>query len=232
MLLFRVKVKAVAVFQLKMLFAVFEIHFPTQYHQEFFSLVRERLFTRHARRYRQDEWIHCSARALVRQRFVYNRRIGSITLDEQTVIGSDTDQFGIAVDGLFFSAFARLHPRTRVPLLAILVQGLWGATLVLLGTFQQLFTAVIFTSWISYAAVVAAVVVLRHKQRDRPRPYRVPGYPWLPALFVLAALGIVASALVSQPLHAGLAFLLILSGLPVYALLQRSRKREPTSPTR
>ncbi|MEE8200249.1 MAG: amino acid permease [Candidatus Acidoferrales bacterium] len=149
-----------------------------------------------------------------------------------SILTSTRCYYAIAVDGLFFSAFARLHPRTRVPLLAILVQGLWGATLVLLGTFQQLFTAVIFTSWISYAAVVAAVVVLRHKQRDRPRPYRVPGYPWLPALFVLAALGIVASALVSQPLHAGLAFLLILSGLPVYALLQRSRKRKPTSPTR
>lgn len=148
-----------------------------------------------------------------------------------SILTSTRCYYAMAADGLFFSVFARIHPRTRVPVLAILVQGLWGATLALLGTFQQLFTAVIFTSWISYAAAVAAVVVLRRKQPQRSRPYRVPGYPWLPVMFVLAALGIVASALMSQPLHAGLAFVLILTGFPAYALLRRTRNRNRNAPS-
>lgn len=129
--------------------------------------------------------------------------------------------YAMAADGLFFRAFARIHPRYHTPVFSIVVQGIWGSLLVLLGTFQQLFTAVVFSAWITYAAVVAAVIVLRRKQPQHPRPYRVPAYPWLPLLFCLAALAIVISALLSEPLHVGLAFALILGGLPVYAWVRR-----------
>ncbi|MFQ5695132.1 MAG: APC family permease, partial [Terriglobia bacterium] len=141
-----------------------------------------------------------------------------------SIMTSTRCYYQMAADGLFLPAFARLHPRTQVPIVAIVVQGLWGSLLAVLGTFQQLFTAVIFTSWISYAAAVAAVIVLRRTEPETPRPYRVPGYPWLPALFVVAALGIVASAVWSQPWHVGLAFALILSGLPVYRFLLGKKK--------
>ncbi|MFQ5926677.1 MAG: APC family permease [Terriglobia bacterium] len=131
--------------------------------------------------------------------------------------------YAMAADGLFFRPFARIHPRFHTPVFSIVVQGLWGALLALFLTFEELFTAVIFTSFISYTAAVVAVIVLRRKQPDRPRPYRVPAYPWLPLLFCLAALLVLAGAIESQPGYVGGASLLILAGLLVYAFLRRSR---------
>jgi APA family basic amino acid/polyamine antiporter len=105
-----------------------------------------------------------------------------------------------------------------VPVWAIVIQGLWAACLTLLGTFQELFTYVIFTAWIFYGLAVAAVIVMRIRRPDLPRPFRAPGYPWLPVLFVLAAFGITLSAVISSPLHALYGIGLILSGLPIYAI--------------
>jgi APA family basic amino acid/polyamine antiporter len=119
---------------------------------------------------------------------------------------------------LFFKAFGTISERFRAPLFAIVVQGIWASCLTLLGTFQELFTYVIFTAWIFYGLAVAAVIVLRIRRPDLARPFKAPGYPWMPALFTLAALGITLSAVVSSPLHALFGIGLILTGLPVYAL--------------
>jgi APA family basic amino acid/polyamine antiporter len=134
----------------------------------------------------------------------------------------------MAVDGLFFPVVARLSPRYRIPTFAIILQGSWAAILTLSGTYQQLFTAVVFTAWLSYAAAVVAVLVLRVRFPFHPRPYRVPCFPWLPLMFLLVALGVAASAVANEPRHAALAVLLILSGLPIYALILR--RRRPSHP--
>jgi APA family basic amino acid/polyamine antiporter len=124
----------------------------------------------------------------------------------------------MAREGLFFHGFGTLSSRFRAPVLAIVIQGLWAACLTLLGTFQELFTYVIFTAWIFYGLAVAAVIVMRIRRPDLPRPFLAPGYPWLPVLFVLAAFGITLSAVISSPLHALYGIGLILSGLPIYAI--------------
>src|SRR6202050_205766 len=126
--------------------------------------------------------------------------------------------YAMAKEGLFFRSFGTLTPRSRAPLFAILIQGAWAACLTLLGTFQELFTYVIFTAWIFYGLAVAAVIVMRIRGPDLPRPVLAPGYPWLPVFFVLAALGITLSAVISSPLHALYGIGLILSGLPIYVL--------------
>jgi APA family basic amino acid/polyamine antiporter len=133
--------------------------------------------------------------------------------------------FAMAVDGLCFPVFARLSPRYHTPTFAIMLQGFWAALLTLSGTYQQLFTAVVFTAWLSYTAAVVAVVVLRVRLPSHPRPYHVPFFPWLPGMFLLAALCVAASAAASEPRHAALAVLLIVSGLPAYALVLRGRRR-------
>jgi basic amino acid/polyamine antiporter, APA family len=124
--------------------------------------------------------------------------------------------YAMAKDGLFFPVFGKVSPRFHTPIFSILIQGLWASCLTLLGTFQELFTYVIFTVWIFYGLAGLAVIVLRIRRPEIHRPFRVPGYPWLPALFALAALGMTLNAVVTSPRHALIGIGLILTGLPVY----------------
>ncbi|MGH9779671.1 MAG: APC family permease, partial [Candidatus Acidiferrales bacterium] len=80
------------------------------------------------------------------------------------VLAAPRMYYAMARDGLFFESLGRVHPRYRTPVAAIVVQGIWASLLTLVGTFQQLFTYVVFTHWIFYALAVAAVVVLRRKR--------------------------------------------------------------------
>jgi len=137
--------------------------------------------------------------------------------------------YAMAAEGLFFLTFGKVSARFRTPVFAIVVQGTWAACLTLLGTFQELFTYVIFTAWIFYGLAVAGVIVLRIRRPELNRPFRAPGYPWLPALFTAAALGIAVTAVLSSPLHAIFGIGLILSGLPVFAVFV-GRNKSKTSP--
>jgi len=94
---------------------------------------------------------------------------------------------------------------------------IWAALLVLTGGYRHLFTLVIFPSWLVYGMSTAAVMVLRRKQPNLPRPYRALGYPIVPALFVLVALAFVISTLYNAPLESLAGVGLIALGLPFYA---------------
>jgi basic amino acid/polyamine antiporter, APA family len=138
------------------------------------------------------------------------------------VLAGPRAYYQMARDGLLFERFGRVHPRWRTPAEAILLQGIWSGMLVLfIGGFSQLFTYVIFGAWIFYGLAVAGVIALRRKEPELPRPFRVPGYPVVPALFALAAGLLVASTLVATPRESliGLAFIAL--GIPLYALRRR-----------
>jgi APA family basic amino acid/polyamine antiporter len=137
--------------------------------------------------------------------------------------------YAMAAEGLFFRKFGSVSARFHTPVVAIVVQGVWAACLTLLGTFQELFTYVIFTAWIFYGLAVAGVIVLRIRRPDLDRPFRAPWYPWLPVLFTMAAIGIAVTAVLSSPLHAIFGIGLILSGLPVFAVFV-GRNKSQTSP--
>ncbi len=93
--------------------------------------------------------------------------------------------YQMAKDGLFFERMGDVHARFRTPVPALVLQAIWSCLLVLfIGGFSQLFTYVIFGGWIFYALAVASVVALRRKAPGMERPFRVPGYPWVPILFV------------------------------------------------
>jgi APA family basic amino acid/polyamine antiporter len=134
--------------------------------------------------------------------------------------------YALAHDGAFPRPFARINARYRTPMVALLVQGVWAAVLAASGTYQRLFTDVIFTAWIFYGLAAAAVVVLRHKQPERERPFLVPVYPWLPLLFCAAATGLVLSTVFQQPGNALTGICLIAGGLPVYFYLTKSLRMQ------
>lgn len=138
-----------------------------------------------------------------------------------TILTGPRVYYAMARDGVFFAALAKTSAKNRVPALAIVVQGLWAAGLTLAGTYQQLFTYVIFTAWIFYGLAVAGVIVLRIKAPARRRTFRTPLYPLLPILFVLAAAGIVVATIAADPFHALLGAGAILIGLPLYFLFAR-----------
>ena len=138
-----------------------------------------------------------------------------------TVITVPRVYFAMARDGLFFRKMTEVHPRYGTPAFAIISSCAWAAVLALTGTFEQLLTYVVFVGWIFYALGAAAVIALRIKLPDAPRPFRVPGYPVTPALFVLAAAVIVLNTIVSQPLQAATGIGVVLLGAPAYALWRR-----------
>ena len=132
------------------------------------------------------------------------------------ILGGARAYFAMARDGVFFAAVGRVHPRFETPALAIGVQGAWAILLAISGTYKQLYTYVIFTAWIFYAAAILAVVILRHRRPDLHRPYRVWGYPVLPVAFSLAALAIVGNTLVRSPRESSMGLGLVLVGIPLY----------------
>ena len=149
----------------------------------------------------------------------------------------------MAADGVFFRALAELHPIHRTPAAAILFQAAWAIVLALTGTFSQLVDYVAFGDWIFFGLTVAGLFIYRARdvtplplptverglagEGAAPRAFRVPGYPWTPALFVLAALYVVASAVLANPRNAFVGTGLLLLGVPVYLVQKPSRVLTP-----
>jgi APA family basic amino acid/polyamine antiporter len=105
----------------------------------------------------------------------------------------------MARDGLFFRQVASVHAEHRTPSVSILFLTAWSALLVLSGRYDQLYTYVIFASVILYGMATAAVIVLRFKRPDLPRPYRTFGYPLVPLVFVVSVACLVVSTLLKSP---------------------------------
>ncbi|MCC7051789.1 MAG: amino acid permease [Gemmatimonadaceae bacterium] len=138
-----------------------------------------------------------------------------------TVITVPRVYFAMARDGLFFRRLTEVHPTFGTPAIAIITSCTWALVLALTGTFEQLLTYVVFIGWIFYAMGAAAVIALRIKRPDAVRPFRVPGYPVTPLLFVLAAVVIVGNTVWSQPKEALIGIAVVLAGAPAYMVWKR-----------
>ena len=130
--------------------------------------------------------------------------------------------FAMARDGLFFSSLGKLSATTRVPVNAIWFQGIWACLLALSGTFDQITTAAIFGVWVFTALVGSSLFILRNKLPVAPRRYRTPGYPVVPALFVLVALWLVVNTVKAFPVEAVAGLALMALGLPFYFFFRAS----------
>jgi len=134
--------------------------------------------------------------------------------------------FAMAVDGVFFPAARRIHPRHRTPHLAIVALTGWSALLALSGTYEQLFTYVMFASILFSVAAGTAVFRLRRTRPDHPRPYRTWGYPVVPLVFIGGSLAFVANTLFERPAESLAGLVLLLLGLPAY-WYWRQRRPDP-----
>ncbi len=140
-----------------------------------------------------------------------------------SILSGSRVPFAMARDGYFFRGFGRVHGAYRTPHISILLLSGWGALLTLSGRYEDLFTYVIFASWILYGMTTASVFVLRKKRRDLARPYRTVGYPVLPAVFVLVAAFLVVVTLRNSPRESVKGLVLMALGLPFFLYWRRQR---------
>ena len=148
-----------------------------------------------------------------------------------TILTGARVAWAAARDGLFFSSFGTLSPRSRVPLTSIVRLCVWAALLATTGTFDQLTNMAVTSYAVFWIPVVLAVIVLRRRAPLAPRPYRLRGYPLVPLVFVAVMAWIVFSALITTPKESIATLVLILLGLPLYPLFRRRRVSPTPAPT-
>jgi basic amino acid/polyamine antiporter, APA family len=132
--------------------------------------------------------------------------------------------YAMAKDGLFFRSLSRVHVRFRTPALAVCAAGIWSAVLAASGTYEQLLTYVVFIGWIFYALAAASLFIYRKRFPDAAHPYRVPGYPFTPIVFIVAAMALVANTIAMRPAQAGIGLGIVLLGAPAYTFWRRTAK--------
>ncbi len=132
--------------------------------------------------------------------------------------------FAMARDRLFFRFAARVHPRFQTPGLSILAQGACSLVMILTGTFDQLLAYIGFALGIFPLMAVAGVMVLRRREPERERPYRVWGYPFVPLFFLVLMAGILLVGFVNSPKTSLIAMFTVAAGVPAYWLTAGDRK--------
>ncbi len=131
------------------------------------------------------------------------------------MLGAPRVFFAMADDRLFFRAVAKVHPTYRTPYVAIGLAAVLGVAFVLTRTFEQLADTFVLSIWPFYGLAIAGLYRLRRRP-DRPRPYRTPGYPVVPAIFIAAVVYLVGNAVLADPVWTGVTFSIVLAGIPVY----------------
>jgi APA family basic amino acid/polyamine antiporter len=142
--------------------------------------------------------------------------ITTLGCTNSTVLMPPRVYYAMAKDRLFFRRAVEINPVTNTPNPALWMQGVWAAILVLSGSFDQLTDMLIFAAFFFYGATAFGVFVLRYREPDAERPYRVWGYPIIPALFVLFCVALVVITCINSPREAAIGTVLMLTGVPFY----------------
>ena len=137
------------------------------------------------------------------------------------LLGGSRVLFAMARDGVFLPAASKVHRQYRTPHIAVVALTTWSIVLALSGTYEQLFTYVMFASILFSAATGLALFRLRRTHPAQPRPYRAWGYPWIPAVFVLGSLAFVVNTLLERPMESLAGLGLVALGIPVYFFSRR-----------
>ena len=130
--------------------------------------------------------------------------------------------YAMAKDKLFFSKAADVHPKFHTPGNAIMIQGVWASVLALSGTFEEIITLVVFVNFMMWIAASSTVFVLRKKQPELERPYKVWGYPYVPAFFIIFSSAIMINTFFESPQQSLMGIGLTLLGIPAYLYWKKS----------
>ena len=130
--------------------------------------------------------------------------------------------YAMAKDKLFFSKAADVHPKFHTPGNAIMIQGLWASVLALSGTFEEIIALVVFVNFMMWIAASSTVFVLRKKQPELERPYKVWGYPYVPAFFIIFSSAIMINTFFESPQQSLMGIGLTLLGIPAYLYWKKS----------
>jgi basic amino acid/polyamine antiporter, APA family len=133
--------------------------------------------------------------------------------------------YAMAQDGLFFAKVGSVNDN-HVPQVALILQAVWASLLCLTGTYGQLLDFIIFAVILFYILTIVSLFVLRRRQPNLPRPYKVVGYPWMPILYLLMAVFFEVQLLRYKPQYTWPGLIVVLLGIPVYWLWRRSRARD------
>ena len=159
--------------------------------------------------------------------FTVGLMLSSLGTLHTSILAGARVPYAMANDGLMIKSMAKLSV-TRVPVVALLVQGVWAILLAMSGSFDTLTDYVVFGSWIFYALVTSSIFLFRRKYPELERPYRAWGYPVVPVIFLLVAGWLLISTMLNSPTQSFTGLFLIILGLPVfYYLNSRSRDAAP-----
>lgn len=140
-----------------------------------------------------------------------------------TIISSCRVYYAMAKEGLFFKPVSKLNEHD-VPRNSLLYQCVWACILVLSGTFDQLTDMIIFAVFVFYGATALGVFILRKKMPDAPRPYKVWGYPVVPAIVMLFSAGLFINTIAVRPREAGIGLILMATGIPMWYWFNRRKE--------
>ena len=143
---------------------------------------------------------------------------------QTSILGTARIPYAMARDGVFFTSLARVSRKTSVPIISLIVQGVWAGLLALSGSFDQLTDMAVFAFWLFYGMVAGAVFVFRWREPDAARPYRTWGYPVVPALFVLVTICLIIVTIYNRPGRSLVGLVIIAAGLPVYFYFSRKNR--------
>lgn len=148
--------------------------------------------------------------------------VSTLGCTHATILSNARTYYAMAKEGLFFPKVSQLNS-AQVPANALWIQGVWACLLVLSGTFDQLTEMLIFAAFIYYGATTLGVFILRKRMPDAPRPYKVWGYPVIPAIFIIFCVLLIGNTIIERPREAGIGLTLILAGVPFYWWFTRKR---------
>jgi basic amino acid/polyamine antiporter, APA family len=149
----------------------------------------------------------------------------------QSILTAPRVYFAMAEDRVFFRSVAWVHPRTRVPVIAIALQGVWAILIALTGTYSQVVNYVVAMDSLFFGLTAVCLLLLRRRDSSSPTTaidYRVPGHPWTTLLFIAAEWLVVLSTFARDPLRSFIGLAIALAGLPVY-FFWRSQNRKATA---